>query len=471
MLFYYMSSLTYKKLDKRINQMIAFENDHYLSNFNLKEHVSNKLLPYQFLHVLNLVTAFRCNNIILDGSDTGTGKTYTSIAVCKQLNLRPLIICPKSVKSYWVNVCEYFQVNPLVIVNYDIIKNGKIDSKTECEYVKLKKNGLGNDCYEWNLPRNAIIIFDEVHKCKNRKTLNAVLLMSTIKQKVLMLSATLSDTPKSFHVFGYMLGFYNNMRKANGWIKGMLHEDSNQISKTELSAINKSIYPNRGSRMQITEIGDKFPKNQIIASCYDISEEDRNEVNKAFKKIDKFKSLEKKDDSIVNILKEITRARYKTELLKLPIFEEMITNHLDDGFAIAVFVNFKETLHKLAKKFRTKCVIYGDLSEAQRTKNIDDFQENRAKILICTSASALGINLQDLHGVRRVSLISPSFSSIELKQVLGRIHRAGSKTPALQKIIYCSGTCEEYICNNVKKKLEFISKLNDNDMIDIAQES
>ncbi len=462
-----MSALTYKKLNKRINEMIEYENDYYLSKMNLKEIVSEKLLPYQFLHVLNLVTALRYNNIILDGSDTGTGKTYTSIALCKQLNLVPAIICPKTVRTYWLEVCKYFKVAPLFVVNYDMIKNGKIDSNTDCEYIQVKKNAKNEDCYDWKLPRNTIIIFDEVHKCKNRKTQNAVFLMSTIKQKVLMLSATLSDTPKSFQVFGYMLGFYNNMRKANGWCKGMLREDANQISKVELSAINKSIYPQHGSRMQIAEIGNQFPSNQIISSCYDIDEKDRVEVNNAFKKISICNKLERKEGSELDILREITKARYKIELLKVPIFEEMINNHLDDGFSVAVFVNFKETLRKLAKKFKTTCLVYGDIPANQKVKNIEDFQENKSRIIICTSKSATGINLHDLYGSRRVSLISPSFSSIELKQVLGRIHRAGSVTPALQKIIYCSGTCEEYICNNVKNKLEFISKLNDNDLITI----
>ena len=88
--------------------------------------MASKLLEYQFLHIFNLMTAFRSNNIIVDGSDTGTGKTYTSIALCKQLKLKPFIICPKTIMSTWEYVCKIFQVTPLGIVNYESIKSWQI---------------------------------------------------------------------------------------------------------------------------------------------------------------------------------------------------------------------------------------------------------------------------------------------------------------------------------------------------------
>ena len=52
-------------------------------------------------------------------------------------------------------------------------------------------------------------------------------------------------------------------------------------------------------------------------------------------------------------------------------------------------------------------------------------------------AGGVGVSLHDLHGGHpRMSIISPTWSGQDLKQVLGRIHRAGSKTPAIQKIVF-----------------------------------
>ena len=56
-----------------------------------------KLLSYQVPHVYQLYECLQKNQCILDASDTGTGKTYTTIMLCKLLNLNPMIICTKSV--------------------------------------------------------------------------------------------------------------------------------------------------------------------------------------------------------------------------------------------------------------------------------------------------------------------------------------------------------------------------------------
>ena len=225
------------KLHKRLMHMFNYETDDFFVNINLKNEISEKLLDYQFLHIFNLITALRSNNVVLDGSDTGTGKTYCAIALCKQLNLRPFIICPKSVMSTWRNVSKYFGVNPLGIVNYETVKMGKYyDLKTneriDCKYIEVSQLDEKNINFKWNLPRYSLLIFDEVHKCKNLKSQNGKLLLSSKDnkfQKILMISATVSDKPDYFHIYGYMLDFYKNIKQGNNWIKGMLIEDKTYI--------------------------------------------------------------------------------------------------------------------------------------------------------------------------------------------------------------------------------------------------
>ena len=63
------------------------------------EKIKHKLLDYQIQHTENLVRILTKNKTCLDASDTGTGKTYTAIAACSILNLKPIIICPKTIKS------------------------------------------------------------------------------------------------------------------------------------------------------------------------------------------------------------------------------------------------------------------------------------------------------------------------------------------------------------------------------------
>ncbi len=468
--------MNYDKLNKRLDHMFAYENDNFFVNISLKDQVAEKLFDYQFLHIFNLMTAFRSNKIILDGSDPGTGKTYTSIALCKQLGLKPFIVCPKTIMSTWAYVCKLFQVTPLGIVNYESIKAGKYydinNKRTNCQYIDVIKLDEKNIEFNWKLPKYSIVIFDEVHKCKNHKSLNGKLLLSTITQdKVLMLSGTLADKPESFHIFGYMLGFYKNMKQASNWIKGMLREDKSCISeKIKLSAINKRLYPDKGSRMRVAELGSKFPENQVSADCYYINDKHKKEVNKCFQLFSEYdtklkSALDNNDNA--NILKALVKARQQLEIIKISIIKDLAEDYTDNGYNVAIFVNFTETINQLAGELGTNCIVNGEESLDDRKKNIDRFQNNESNIIICNIAITEGIDLHDLHGVPRISLISPSFRSDQLAQTLSRIHRAGSKTPALQRLIYCAGTCEEIICNRLKEKLKFMSKLNDNDLIDI----
>ena len=120
----------------------------------------------------------------------------------------------------------------------------------------------------------------------------------------------------------------------------------------------------------------------------------------------------------------------------------------------------------LSKLLNVKCLVHGKQTYEERKKNIKNFQKNKERIILCNiAAGGQSINLHDETGeFPRVSLIVPSYSSTQLIQALGRIHRAGSKSPATQRIIFCSGTVEEHIAKRLKAKVNNLSNFNDNDL-------
>lgn len=456
--------MNYKKIHKRLDQILEYENDDFITKIKIDPLISTKLKDYQIFHLFNLITNVNNNRVVLDGSDTGTGKTYTAMALCKQMGLKPFVVCPKSIIPIWKEVALYFDVDTLAIVNYETIKKGKYyknDVRQICEYLDI-------DPYRWKLPRNAILIYDEAHRCKSHKTENGKLLISSLTApKVLMLSATISDKPNNFNVYGLMLGFYKSLRQANNWIKGMILEDKNYIGTNKRnSSINRNIYPNKGSRMTIQDIGAKFPSNQISALCFQIGKKELAEVNEIMRRIKEKSYLINSDTNVQsNILVEIMHLREKLEKFKIKIFEELITDYLEQEYNVVVFVNFKNTLQSLAKKFNTTCIVDGDTKSETATANIKLFQENKTNLILLTLQSGgEGISLHDEHGKPRISLISPSYSAIQLKQALGRIHRIGAKTVCLQKLIFIAGTIEETVRNVLKDKLNFIDSINDEDL-------
>ncbi len=428
----------------------------------MEQTILAKLLNYQIPHCLSLIYSFENSNIIIDASDTGTGKTYCSLAVCKQFKLKPIIICPKSVIENWNLVCQYFEIEPENIINYERVINTSFskDNQQTYPFVIFNKE---TKTYEWLLYPNHIVILDEVHRCKNSKTLHSKLLVSlrSLNNKVIMLSATLADKIKLFKNFGYVMKFYDGVNGFTPWIKTLAKPHGGDIA----IALNKKLFPSYGGRMKIKDLGDMFPKNDVRAKCYQMTNADK--IAEQYRMIESaYNSIKEKAESAEYILPKIIRARQAIELLKVPTFIQLIKENLSNGKSLVVFVNFNQTLRTIADELYIDCTVHGEQTIQERMQNIKDFQANKKNIIILnTKAGGVGISLHDLLGShQRVAIISPTWSAQDFIQAIGRIHRAGAKTDAIQHIVFCEGTIEEFICSTLKYKLENLSKLNDGDL-------
>ena len=432
----------------------------------MNKFIESKLLDYQITHCNNLISAFNNTNITIDASDTGTGKTYCSLALCKHYDLKPIIVCPKSVINNWKTVTKFFDIIPETIINYE-------------QLIRSKNNYSFFSDNKWILQNNHILILDEVHKCKNNGTKHAELLLELkdIQNKVIILSATIADKVGLFNKFGYILNLYRDLSDFESWLNNLSYK-YNIYDKSLL--INKEIFPKYGSRMKIKDI-EKLPENHIDASCYKMNNADK--IAEQYNIIlESYNKLKEKCEASENILSKINNARQTIELLKVPTFIELIKDNIKNGKSSVVFVNFNDTMIQIAKELNIDCLVYGSLKEKtilnnfvkinkyqsiiDRDKNIKDFQDNIKNIIILNIRSgSAGISLHDLSGDhQRVSIISPTWSAQDFIQVLGRIYRSGAKSDAIQKIIYCEGTIETAICKNIETKLNNLSKINNGDV-------
>lgn len=421
-----------------------------MAKLSISEFTSKKLFSYQEKHLLSLILSTKSNQVTLDGSETGTGKTYCASALCKELEYNPIVICPKSVIYSWKKVMKYFDVTPLLISNYEQFKSNK-----DNEYFNFNKK---TKTYTWSLPPRSILIFDEAQRCKNKNTVNAKILLSAYqnKAKVLLLSASISDKVDNFEVFGNVLGLYKNLKQAKPWIRNIIREDA-RLYKPKYSTMHKKLFPYYGSRMSINEIGKNFPSNQIISECIYLPNKDTKEINKHYDTLLKKWNTE---HNFKNILDLSIKMRMKLELSKAKNYIETIEDYLDNRYSVVVFVNFNETRKLLVDYFKTNSTVHGTQTSEEREKIINKFQDNTNKIIICNIKSgSTGLSLHDIHGNHpRISIIFPNFSSTDLVQSLGRIHRAGAKTPALQRIIFAADTCEEEMAEKLNEKLKFSQK-------------
>lgn len=471
-----------------------------LSEEEIKKYMTlTKLLSYQVAHTLQLIECLKLKNRVLDASDTGTGKTYVAIAVASILNLKPFIICPKSVISNWIKVCDEFNCPYIGISNYEALKNnsyydgfksfGELDPIT-CPYMTIDLEVINKEelnpkkikyqkKFKFKFPENTLIIFDEAHRCKNYGSQTSNLLMAIIQNniKVMLLSATITDKINCFKPFGCVFNFYSKPENFRSWItRHRLYEKEKykdwNLDNIKLDIIHHCVFPRFGSRLKIAELGDLFPKNNIQVDSYYL--DNHQEVDKIYKEINQeildIKYLEDRSESLAKLL----RARMRIEMLKVPIYIDLAQEGLDSGYSVVIFVNFSATLEYICHHTNSNCIIRGGQTIEERQKNIDDFQANRSKlIVVMIQAGGVGVSLHDLHGKNpRMSIISPTWSGQDLKQVLGRIHRANGKTPVIQKIVFVKDTEEDNICGLIKKKLTNIQAINDGilDDVDIALE-
>jgi len=437
--------------------------------------MSISLLSYQIEHTNILTNAIIKHSRALDTSDTGTGKTFCAIELCKRLNKKPFIICPKAVMNNWINVAKQFNISIFGIVNYESLLSGiyyqstnlktkKVIPFLKINYIHIYNTNEKSKEYNWDInliPEDIIFIYDEAHRCKNHKSLNGKLFLQLTKLnvKILLISATIID--KDIYTELLVNTFRLNVSEYSP-------KKSFQTRIQIMDKLHKVLFPEYGHRMTIKMIRSQsdiyFKENKILIEPIEM--ENKNEIKKQYDIIKiALQNLKRKRERSSGI-GLIIRALQSIEMLKLPNFIKLTDEYLQQNSSIAIFFNYTSTLLQYCSHYNINCIIYGDQTTEERNKNISDFTNDKQRIIVCNiKAGGVGLSLHDTKGqYPRKSLISPTWSAQDLLQVLGRIYRANSKTNCEQRILFCSDTYEEMVSNAIQSKIENISLLNDGDI-------
>jgi superfamily II DNA or RNA helicase len=420
------------------------------------------LLPYQEAPCAHLTEILRVHGAALDASDTGVGKTYVAVHAAKRLELPVGIVCPKAVIPSWERVCASEGLEPAFILNYEKLVMGTTDVVSRSR----RK-------FTWNF--GGIVLFDEVDRCKSHTSLASRLLISAWESRLIRchcMSATAAQNPMEMRALGFVLGLHNDYDffkwvQEKGAKKNRWEQYVCAPTPEVMEELHHAIFPARGVRVRISDLGNAFPENQVVVENLAIA--GIEEVNAAYAEAHELLAVldAKAVHDSANAFTIILRARQRAELAKIPVLVEQAESLLQEGASVAIFVNFNDTLEAVAKHLNTDCVIRAQKAD-DRKRNLDAFQANQSKVIVCnTQAGGVGINLHDVHGGhRRVSLILPTYNARNLKQALGRIHRSGAKTPCVQKLIFAAGTVEDRIAASIRSKLQAIDRLNDNELDD-----
>lgn len=452
-----------------------------------------------------MLAALRKHGGCLDASDTGTGKTITFLALCKAVNARPAIVTHKAIIPGWKNACKLMDIEPVLLTNYEQCKSknfllGRTTHRTDPS-VGPVVNG-----YEWEIPDQRVIFcFDEAQALRQPTSINSrMALAARARWKTCLLSATPFQTPLEAGVIGPILGmfmksqfypwlFKHGCKKAfhGGWEfigdkrnkEGKPYPDCVIKGQEIMAALHSEIFPSRGCRTRHCDIPG-FPDTVIETQAVETGNAD--EITQKYlaeleerKADDHARACEGVDEEfhdLVEVLPMVRdlRFRQEAELLKCAAIAEMAKSATDKGISVVIFVNFDSSVEDLSQRLKCKWIIRGcgmgnNRKNLDRDYVIEAFQKNWINTVIVNSAAGgAGLSLHDIDTQRpRETLISPPFSAVRLKQILGRAHRLGGGF-SRQRVLFAAGTIEEKAMHRVQSRLSNLDALTDGDLDFVA---
>jgi hypothetical protein len=455
-----------------------------------------ELRPYQHQNIEILKAALAKYNGALDGSDTGTGKTYTFVGLCRALNARPAIITRKIVIPAWEEACQVMDVDPLFITNYEAAKSPSFPHGRTVIRGQSKT-------YEWNIDEPRVLFcFDEAQSLRGAATMNSKMALAAAKQfKTVLLSATPFQTPLEAQTIGTILRLFTNnthwrwmfehgVRKDYmghlAFIGDMPDKKKNEpgtnarLGREFMAKLNGTIFPDRGCRTRREDIPG-FPETLITCEAIETGEADKitalllQELEE-MRKQDHARACEGVDPDfhelvdVLPVTKDL-RNRQEAEMLKCKAIAEMAELEAEKGRAVAIFVNFDASVDLLAKYLDCKFIVRGDgtgktNNNFNRENVVRAFKENRTPyIIVNVAAGGVGLSLHDcVFQKPRTALISPPYSAVQLRQVLGRVQRLGGGM-STQKILFAAHSIEEKVMRRVQNRLGNLDSLLDADLV------
>lgn len=402
----------------------------------------------------------------LDTSSVGTGKTIVAAHLAIEWGGPVAVICPKAVIPSWERELAEHGIKPEFVLNYEKLRGGRTKWMTK----------KGKKLMTWHLPPGKLVFMDEIHNCKSPFTQNAQMLISLMQQgyRIHGMSATAAEDPTEMRGLGYMLGLHN-LNKDTSWFtwmkqNGCVKNDWNQwvcVRKKTLPLLKEQMYSDNVKKLTVSDFPDSFKHNRVFVKPIQFSSyrdiikiyEDLGITPEIIDQLLENHTVEDSEHVLVNLL----RARQLAEALKAPDLAEMAEELRLEGNSVVLFVNFSDTVDALCA--RLSCPkIDGRQNAAERQRAIDSFQADETELLVVnTAAGGTGISLHDINGDRpRVSLISPTFSAKHYLQCLGRIHRNGAKSDAVQQIVVAADSIEEHVVRSINKKIETMEMLHGN---------
>ncbi|MBE1440999.1 DEAD/DEAH box helicase [Paenibacillus sp. OAS669] len=444
-------------------------------------HIQNVTpMPHQIETAKRVLTEMRGRAILAD--EVGLGKTIEAGLILKEYMIRGLvkkvlILVPASLVLQWVRelnqkfgIAAVAQKKEYMWAQYDVIVASMDTAKRDPH----REIVLGME-YD-------MLIVDEAHKLKNKKTTNYQFINELRKKYCLLLTATpvQNDLGELYNLITLLkpgqLGGHGSFQ-ANFVVDKRIPKNEDQLQQ-ELSKVmirnrrsdgnvhfTKRIVRNIPLTLSPEEQAlydgvTDFVKNRYEESKGDLSSilslvtlqrevcSSRDAVFitlvNMFKKTAEDSPIRPRIWQLVELIRSI-KANTKAEKVM-----ELIREINDKVIIFTEYRASQEYLIQYLKEHKISAVPYrGGMNRGKKDWMMDLFR-NRAQVLVATEAGGEGINLQFCHNMINFDL---PWNPMRVEQRIGRVHRLGQQDDVHIYNLSTKGTIEEYILSLLHEKI------------------
>ena len=408
---------------EEINIDVDFEKYEKLDTFkSMDGSVGRKILALQKEGIKFLLS--KKGAILAD--QMGSGKTLqATVAALESGAKKILIVCPSSVKINWQREINYYQEFDTVIINgrkwenakftiinYDILKNFhmiKTESNKE-KYHLIENQHLLDSKFD-------LCIIDEAHNLKNKDSKRGAIMSDICKtiDNVWLLSGTpVANRPMDYF---NLLKLIKSPLTENWKYYATRYCEGRQITTTLKNGFKKKVWLTNGASnleelsiktrniflRRLTEDFADMPDKTVTPLMNDLSKEQRKQYEQLWEDYLIERENNKKTVNIQRDLVELGLLRKYMAMETIPHTIEIVNEIIEQGNKVVIFTCFTEELLALANHYGNKCVVhYGQLSEKEKQRSVDEFQnrEDGPMIFIGNIVSAgVGITLTRAHYV------------------------------------------------------------------------
>ena len=468
-----------------VNELISYD--------LIKDNLEYKL-DYQKEGAVKIIRDFNCTALLAD--EVGLGKTITAGMVIKESITRGfakkiLILVPPSLVDQWkAELRDKFNLEFKIIENENSWENAEL-AIASIDRVKTWNQKTGQFTHyrahqiQWDL-----LIVDEGHKLKARRTVRWIFVDKLQKKRFLILTATpfQNDLIELYNLLHLLkrghLGTIKEFKKRfmNRGNKRyplnpkelrkkleeiMIRRKRSQtginykkripkIIPVELTKKEKEIYDATCEMLKtqyFSANGDSINGKLIIfAILPKVTSSSKSAKESLLRIVDDEKYHEKTREIARKILEEYESVGVDSKMKKLVELVEKIKKE-DSKDQILIYTRHPSTLNYIIenlKHLNLKIVEFvGGLDREERTRRVKEFKDG-ADILISTDTGAEGLNFQFCRNLINYDL---PWNPMAVEQRIGRLDRIGQKRDINIYSLATQDTLEEHVVDLIINKM------------------